>query len=188
MTKDKSIVIEKDKIYLLDNPKKHVMMEWERPLMKRHAEVVCQDGGHILEIGFGLGISAGYIQQQNIQSHTIVEVHDDIYQKLLEWSKDKPNVIPIKGDWFEISEQLEKYDGIFYDADCRNAMRLKDFVVKHLKPNGIFSYFHLKKNDLHKFGNNLNQEIVEVNPDKDCNYCGSNPTLLKEVWCNWIRL
>jgi hypothetical protein len=188
MTKGQQLIISKDKISLLNNPKRYVMMDWERPLMKRHAEVVSQNGGHILEIGFGLGISAGYIQQQNIQSHTIIEVHDDIYQLLLEWSKDKPNVIPIKGDWYELSENLEldKYDGIFYDADCINSRKIKNFILKHIKPNGIFSYFNLKKIDIHNFGNQLNQESVEVNPDNDCSYCGSNPTSLKEAWCHWV--
>lgn len=185
MTKGQSLIIKEDKISLSNNPNIYVMMEWERPLMKRHAEVVCQDGGNILEIGFGLGISAGYIQQQNIQSHTIVEVHDDMYQKLLEWSKDKPNVIPIKGDWFEIGDQLGKYDGIFYDADCQNAMKLKDFVINHLKDNGIFSYFSLKKYDIYKFGDKLNSEVVQVTPDEDCNYC---PPTITEVTCCWVRV
>lgn len=33
-----------------------VMMEWERPLMQAHAQVVCNDQGDVLNIGFGLGI------------------------------------------------------------------------------------------------------------------------------------
>ena len=42
------------------------MMDWEDPLMSASAAYICEGGGDILEIGFGMGISAGYIQ-----SHTI---------------------------------------------------------------------------------------------------------------------
>ena len=46
------------------------MMDWEDGLMKKHADYVCSNGGDILEIGFGMGISANYIQQNNPASHT----------------------------------------------------------------------------------------------------------------------
>ena len=59
-----------------------VMNSWEHPLMKRHADIACQSGGNILEIGFGMGISANYIQSNNINSHTIVEIHPQILPKL----------------------------------------------------------------------------------------------------------
>ena len=32
-----------------------LMMNWESGLMKRHAELVCENGGDVLEIGFGVG-------------------------------------------------------------------------------------------------------------------------------------
>tara|TARA_Y100000592_G_C5338028_1_gene252793 strand:+ start:57 stop:683 length:627 start_codon:yes stop_codon:yes gene_type:complete len=92
-----------------------VMHKWEDLMMKKHAEVVCQNGGDILEIGFGMGISADYIQTQDINSHTIIEQDKQIYEKLLEWSKDKPNVKTIFGDWItNLPEQ--KFDGVFRDT------------------------------------------------------------------------
>ena len=48
-----------------------VMMSWESPIMEASAEWVCSGGGDILEMGFGMGISASFIQQQSISSHTI---------------------------------------------------------------------------------------------------------------------
>ena len=56
---------------IISNNGQMVMMSWEHPLMKKHAEVVCRNSGDILEIGFGMGISAGYIQQQKPKSHMI---------------------------------------------------------------------------------------------------------------------
>ena len=46
---------------LLDTDGKAVMMGWECGLMKAHADVICQRGGSILNIGFGLGIIDGII-------------------------------------------------------------------------------------------------------------------------------
>ena len=51
----------------------YVMMDWEDPLMSASAAYVCENGGDILEIGFGMGISANYIQSHTINSHTIIE-------------------------------------------------------------------------------------------------------------------
>ena len=68
---DTAITVEEDANNSHSN--QEVMGSWEDPLMKRHAEVACENGGDILEIGFGMGISANYIQQQNPDSHTIIE-------------------------------------------------------------------------------------------------------------------
>lgn len=44
-----------------------VMMGWEAPLMKKHAAVICgQGGGHYLNVGFGLGIVDTEIQVRHL--------------------------------------------------------------------------------------------------------------------------
>lgn len=108
-----------------------VMHDWEDLMMKKHAEVVCQNGGDILEIGFGMGISADYIQSHDITSHTIIENDKKIYEKLLEWSKDKPNVKTIFGDWIT-SLPEQKFDGIFRDT-WGEFLGKKVFPLKILK-------------------------------------------------------
>ena len=113
--KEKKLNHYDNKILFDDNERNFVMGDWEEPVMKAHAEITCRNGGDILEIGFGMGISAGYIQQQDIKSHTIIELNDEIHEKAVEWSKDKPNTKIIHGDWKTI--KLEKqFDAIFYDA------------------------------------------------------------------------
>lgn len=42
------------------------MMGWETPLMERHAAVICANGGAVLNVGFGLGIVDGFIQQHKV--------------------------------------------------------------------------------------------------------------------------
>ena len=100
----------------LIGPDEEVMMLWEEDIMRASADWVCSGGGDILEIGFGMGISANFIQNNNISSHTIVECHPDIIEKAYEWAEGRPNVIIVEGDWFNVRENLGKYDGIFYDT------------------------------------------------------------------------
>lgn len=78
-----------------------VMMEWERPLMERHAEIMCQHGElpaaddadenaaprvyNVLNVGFGLGIIDGYIRQrlaaqQHQNGTTAIEYHHYIIE------------------------------------------------------------------------------------------------------------
>ena len=48
-----SYIFYKEKI--VDSKGCTVMHEWEHPLMKAKADWVCQNGGDILELGFGMG-------------------------------------------------------------------------------------------------------------------------------------
>ena len=48
----------------------------EKTLMEKLSEMVTTNGGDILEIGFGMHLSADEIQNNpNVTSHTIIEVH-----------------------------------------------------------------------------------------------------------------
>ncbi len=62
--KERNLEITKDFIRFSDD-KFQVMNSWEESLMLRKSQWVCENGGNILEIGFGMGISANFIQQQN---------------------------------------------------------------------------------------------------------------------------
>jgi hypothetical protein len=101
-----------------------VMHEWESELMKLHADYVAESKGHVLEIGFGMGLSAGFIQEHNPMSHTIIELHPQIAKIARDWAADKPDVTILEGDWYEVLPTLvegsiqvtpRKFDGIFFD-------------------------------------------------------------------------
>lgn len=47
---------------LLDEQGEAVMMPWEKPLMLAHANLICQRGGDVLNVGFGLGLVDEAIQ------------------------------------------------------------------------------------------------------------------------------
>ena len=88
----KEAVLKVNKTQILSPELGTVMHKWESPIMKEKAKWLCEDGGDILELGFGMGISASYIQKQKINSHTICEINPQILKKLHEWAEDKTNV------------------------------------------------------------------------------------------------
>tara|TARA_R110000803_G_scaffold31076_3_gene69659 strand:+ start:272 stop:823 length:552 start_codon:yes stop_codon:yes gene_type:complete len=94
----------------------YVMMDWEDNLMSASAAYICEGGGDILEIGFGMAISANYIQSHDITTHTIIENHPDIIPRAQAWALDKPNVSIIEGSWYNIKDTLSTYDGLFMDT------------------------------------------------------------------------
>jgi len=112
-----SLTFNENKITYTDTDTEwEVMMDWEDPLMSASAAYICENGGDILEIGFGMGISAGYIQQHTINSHTIIENHPDIIPKAQAWAADKSNVTIIEGSWYDVKDTLSTYDGLFMDT------------------------------------------------------------------------
>ena len=94
-----------------------VMMEWERPLMEAEVDML-QPKGHVLELGFGLGMSADAIQRYKPKTHTIIEAHDIPYERAKKWAENKPNVNIYKGRWQDILHKLPRkiYDETFFDV------------------------------------------------------------------------
>ena len=165
MTRNQELIFQSDHIVLKTQPDKFVMMAWETDLMKQHAQRVTQTAGHVLEIGFGMGISAQFIQDFGCKSHTIVEMHPDIIIRLQEWAKDKPNVTIIHGDWFELQDIIcqQQYNGIFYDADCNKSQAFREKIVDNaLCTTGIFTYFAPNGTDKYHYGAALQLDYVDI--------------------------
>ena len=164
MTKNNKLYFGEDRIFLNDCPNINIMMEWERELMKAHASIL--PNGDVLEIGFGMGISAQYIQNLGVKSHTICEVNTQILERLIAWSKDKPNVNIVVGDWIETLPELnKKFDGIWYDADCSNIFKVNNVIQPLLKKNGVFTYFDPKGLDRYNLGNKLIVDEIMITCD-----------------------
>jgi hypothetical protein len=70
----------------------------------------------VLEVGFGLGISAEIIQEivRPFETHDIIEIESNIFQDLCFFSKKYPNVKPILGNFYTHNFR-RTYDFIFYD-------------------------------------------------------------------------
>jgi len=166
MFKDRKLFFTNDELYYRqeNGVKFHVMHGWETPIMQIHANTVSKPGSHVLEVGFGLGISAGLIQANNPASHTIVEIHPQVIERLKLWAEDKPNVTIIEGDWYDNIDTIisKQYDGIFFDThDDEHEFEFAELVVdKCIKPNGVFSYFFPAGKDVYKLGWKLNKNYI----------------------------
>ena len=166
---DKTLIFESNKIYYTDNSfggDFEVMMDWEDPLMSASAAYVCENGGDILEIGFGMGISAGYIQSHSISSHTIIENHPQIITKAQEWANGKSNVTIINNSWYNVKDNLSTYDGIFYDTYGDTNMNNFSSSLSSLTKIGTkVTWWNNNINESNYYDiPNVNYQAININP------------------------
>lgn len=133
---------------LLDEYGNSVMMEWERPIMKRSAEIITFNHGRVLNVGFGMGIIDSYIQELGVDEHWIIEPHLDVYTKMYNdgWHLKK-NVKILFGDWQWYIQYLPKFDGVFFDTWEDNNSYFLSSVPNFLKDDGIFTLFNNPRDD-----------------------------------------
>ena len=166
---NKTLTFESDKIYYYDETyggNFEVMMDWEDSLMSASAAYVCQYGGDILEIGFGMGISAGYIQSHSINSHTIIENHPDIIPRAQAWASGKSNVTIVTGSWYSVRDNLSTYDGLFYDTFGDNDMQYFSCSLSSLvKSGGVTTWWNIlpEENNYYNIPN-VTYDQYSVNP------------------------
>ncbi|MCX6744429.1 MAG: class I SAM-dependent methyltransferase [Candidatus Parcubacteria bacterium] len=173
-----------------------VMESWEDNYMGKLAEIATANGGTILEVGFGLGISASYIQKQKINKHIIIEANQEVYNKALEFaSQAQSSVEIILGFWEDTINKLadESLDGILFDTyplevddiHCNHFDFFKE-AQRLLRSGGILTYYSDEIIDfsprhvacLNKAGfSNIQGKICSVNPPAGCQYWQSNTIL-----------
>ena len=139
-----------------------IMMNWEHPAMSASAAYVTENGGDILEIGFGMGISAGYIQSHSVSSHIIIEPHPQMVEKAVEWSSGKSNVTIISQSWADVTGSLGTYDGIFYDTSLDDKGNLFSSSLSELIKTGTkLSVFNSYSSETNIF--NLEMSYRQIN-------------------------
>ena len=166
---------------IVDEAGIEVMMDWEATIMEKSAEFICHNKGDILEIGFGMGICADYIQAQGVNSHTIVEIHPQIFEKLEVWADDKPNVVIIKGDWATVSG-LTTYDGIFIDTfGDDNWNNFNTFALNKAKSGAKITYWNNfdSENNEHSFGS-ISFDSISISPENN-SYMNGNTYYMPKV-------
>jgi len=177
--KDEILTFEDTKI--LNEQGAEVMMSWEAPIMEKSAEFICHNSGDVLEIGFGMGICSDYIQAQGVNSHTIVEIHPEIIEKLKVWANGKSNVTIVEGDWSSV-DGLSTYDGIFIDTyGDENWSSFKDFALAKAKSGAKITYWNnfTDKRNEHSF-DSVSFDDISVSPD-DNTYFTSNTYHMPKV-------
>ena len=172
-----SLAFYDDKIVVEDSGSEYnnieVMMSWEHPMMSASAAYVTQNRGDILEIGFGMGMSAGYIQSHSISSHTIVENHPQIIEKAEKWASGKANVTIVSQSIEDCVDSLGTYDGIFWDAfgDVHFYDVMSGSLDNLKKNTGTkLTFFHGALNDDYLYHwTDVEYEAISISPD-DNNY------------------
>ena len=130
-----------------------VMEQWEHPYMAKLAEVATSKNGKVLEVGFGLGLSASTIQQFDIEEHIIIEANAEVIERGKKWAESQPHKVTfLHGLWQDKVAELEDdyLDGILYDTYPLNKEEQHthqfDFIKKiqpKLKINGVLTYCNL---------------------------------------------
>ena len=177
--KDTTLIFEDTQIVTDDG--RPIMMDWEAPIMEKSAEYICESKGDILEIGFGMGICANYIQAQGVNSHTIVEIHPQIIEKLNIWAEGKSNVTIVEGDWNTVSG-LSTYDGIFIDTyGDDNWNSFKSFALNKAKDGAKITYWNNfdSENNEHLF-DSISFENISISPDSN-SYMNGNTYYMPKV-------
>lgn len=133
-----------------------IMEDWQIPLMQAMADIVTETHGDVLEIGFGRGVSASFIQERGARSHTIVECNDAIVKRFQQWRQTCPgrDIRLVHGKWQETTAQWGLYDGLFFHTYPLTEQEYLDQAVNsvtfaahffptaaaHLKEGGRFTY------------------------------------------------
>jgi guanidinoacetate N-methyltransferase len=191
---DEKAIYDEHSLFIGGHP---VMEDWENPYMKELADIICVNGGKILEVGFGMGISSCHIQAHEIDEHYIIEANKQVYEKSLlfqkKWGMSK--VFPLFGFWEDVVLTLEdeSFDGILFDTypleeeliHCNHYPFFKD-AYRLLKKGGIFTYYsdeiesyspsHLKYLKMAGW-KNIQSKVCEVSPPDDCQYWKSKTIL-----------
>mgnify|MGYP003649423919 FL=1 len=143
-----------------------VMMDWEDTIMSASAAYVCEEGGDILEIGFGMAISATYIQSHTINSHTIIENHPDMIPKAQAWAADKSNVTIVEGSWHDVKDTLSTYDGLFMDTWGDQDMdKFSSSLSSLMKAGGKATWWNSMTGSENYYGiSDVTYDVYDVNP------------------------
>jgi protein arginine N-methyltransferase 2 len=179
---NETLTFESDKIYYTElGVEFEVMMDWEDSLMSASAAYVCEGGGDILEIGFGMGISAGYMHSHSISSHTIIENHPEIIPKAQAWASGRSNVTIVTGSWYDIKDSLSTYDGVFYDAfGDEDQIHFSSSLSSLIKEGGNATWWNSHPSETNFFNiPNVTYQQYSVNPPSNTYFNSTNYYLPK---------
>ena len=125
-----------------------VMGSDESKYMQMLVDAASVNGGRVLEIGFGMGITAmQFVESGNIVEHIVCEPNEGIYVAALGHGKrvtTNITFIPLLGMWEEITPKLRdgSFDAILYDAFPEAAgPAFMQEARRLLRPGGVLTFY-----------------------------------------------
>jgi len=170
-----------------------VMQSWETPLMEEMARLIADPARDVLEIGFGMGISATALQRLGVRSHTIVEPNERVLVRAQEWAAGFPEseISIVEGRWQERARDVGEFDALFYDSypdtedeflEIVKTPFPADFIELAptvLRPGGLLTYYTNEVDSLSRwhqrcllrsFESFSTRTVDGLQPPEDCNY------------------
>lgn len=177
-----------------------VMEDWEQSYMERLAEIASMNGGKVLEVGYGMGLSARAIQEEGIDAHYIIECHPDVVQRCAsdmhaDIGANRAHLL--SGYWEDITPLIadNTFNGILFDTYplTEEEIHSNHFwffkeAYRILAPGGVLTYYsdevdtfsekHRAKLIEAGFSpEKMTSEICPVEPPADCEYWQANTIL-----------
>lgn len=166
-----------------------VMERWETDYMNVLADIATHHGGTVLEVGYGMGLSADAIQRHSISEHIIIEANYDVLCKGQRNLQTSPILTRfLHGFWEECIHNIpdNSIDGILFDTyplteDMVHENHFPFFAHAYriLKPGGILTYYSDEIDDFsarHRSAlslagfSSIEKAICPVSPPSDCQY------------------
>ncbi|MDX1450880.1 MAG: class I SAM-dependent methyltransferase, partial [Acidimicrobiia bacterium] len=109
-----------------------LMEDWQIPVMRAMARLATASHGDVLEVGFGRGVSADFIQSAGVRSHTIVECNDAVVRRFDTWrdGHSDRDIRLLHGRWQDVTDQFGEYDAIFFHTYPLTEDEYVDQVVR----------------------------------------------------------
>ena len=199
------IVLDAEHLEILGHP---VMQSWEAPYMKALARIATSRGGRVLEVGYGMGISAAAIQEADLDAHVVVEANIDVYRHLLQFAAGARRPLQaILGFWEDIVPSFAdgSFDGILFDpypitTEQLYGQRFSFFsqARRLLRPGGVFTHYAGETEFTTEYRHHiqasgpwvLEGSLICVSPPAECIYWTQNrilaPTFLKVHDCQEV--
>jgi len=180
-----------------------VMQDWERPLMLAMADAATESHGDVVEVGFGMAISATAIQERGVRSHTIIECNPQVVEQFERWRGRWPqrDIRLAQGRWQDVYERLGPFDGVFFDVYPLDEDEFAQSVIasitfaepffpaatKMLRPGGVFTYYSNEIDTLSRrhqrlllkhFSSFSVSVVRDLCPPEDCHYWWADSMVL----------
>jgi guanidinoacetate N-methyltransferase len=128
-----------------------VMEDWETGYMEVLAKTAALNGGTVLEVGYGMGISAKFIHTHNIKKHIIIEANNAVAEKARVFASTAHIETEVfEGFWEDEIDKIqnESIDGMLFDTYPlsekeihKNHYKFFPFAYKKLRKGGVFTYY-----------------------------------------------